>query len=542
VAAPIVYLLAGFFMFGLPVLERGGYMVGVGTDPQIFIWALAWWPHALLHGGDPLYSSAIYYPQGLDLAHGAMIPAAGVLLWPVTALLGPIGSYNVAMVLCPVLAATFGFLLFRRITGSFWAALVGGWLFGFSPYMLGQMAGHLHLTLVFLVPAIVHLALRAYANDAPRTWLVWLLVVALTIQFYIAAEVFVSLTIFGAVAFVAAFVLGDDSQRRRLRELGKTLVIAYAVTAVLSAPYLYEAFKPGEVPVLPARSDIVSADLLSYVLPSTLTLLGGSTFASTTAHFTEGGFEGGAYLGLPLIAMAVLGIVRGWRKLGVRVALVTLVVVVICSFGGHLHIRGAFTIPMPWAFVNDLPVLGQLLPARFSDYVFLIVALLAAVWLAQARTLLLAVALAALAVVFAWPALSTGPWKSPTGVPPLFATNAYKRYVRPTDSVLILPIAGTGPSMLWQAMADFRFPIDGGYALPPEAPNPYSLDPLYPDLQGLPAANAGPATISFLTRHAVSVILMEPGAPTTAPWETFLEHLGWHGAVHGGVLIMRHTS
>jgi hypothetical protein len=500
---------------------------------------MAWWPPSLVHGLDPIYTHALYYPDGLDLAHGAMVPAAALLLSPVTAVLGPIGSYNVAMVLSPVLAATFAFLLCRRLTGSFWAALVGGWLFGFSPYMLGQMAGHLHLTLVFLVPAIVHLVVRAWDGELPARWLVVLLTIALSLQLYISAEVLVSTALFGAVALAAAYILGDAQARERLRALVPPLAIASVAAAVLAVPYLYEAFKPGQVPAIPARTDIVSADLLSYVVPSTLTRIGGTTFATTTAHFTEGAFEGGAYLTLPLIAMAALGAWVGRRNLWVRVAVVTLLVIVICSFGGHLHINGAFTIPMPWAAIDRLPVLGQLLPARFADDVFLIVTVLAASWIARTSRRAVAGVLAVLAVVLAWPALSTGPWKSATGLPPLFASNAYQRYISPHDVALVLPIGGTGSSMLWQAAAHFRFPITGGYALPPEAPNPYTDDPLYPDLNGVPAANAGPATDSFLARHGVTVVLMQPGAATTAPWETFLEHLGWHATTHGGVLFMR---
>ncbi len=557
--APAIYLVAAVLMFGLPVTGAGHHMVGFGGDPQIFIWALGWWPHALVHGLNAIYSHAIYYPQGLDLAHGALIPAAAMLLSPVTALFGAVTAYNVGMVLSPVLAACFAFLLCRRLTGAFWAAAVGGWLFGFSPYLIGQMAGHLHLTLVFMIPAIVHLCLAARAGEGSRRWLAALLALALTVQFYISAEVFVSFTLFGAVAIVIAFGLGDADERLRLRELLVVLAWSYGGTAVLAAPYLYEAFKPGQVPVLPARGDIVSADFLSYLIPSQLTWLGGNSFAAATQPFTEGPFEGGAYLGLPLIAIAWMAARERFGTLGVRVALLTLVVVIVASFGGHLHVDGAFTIPLPWALVNDLPVIGQLLPARFSVYVFLIVSMLASVWLADAWRRpwpgqlaagaasgrggpwrrALAVVLAAGAIVFAWPALATGTWNTPTGLPPLFQSNAYTRYVSRSDVVLVLPIGGNGPSMLWQAVAHFRFPLAGGYALPPEAPNPYSLDPLYPDLNGTPAPNAGPATISFLARHGVTLVLMQVGAPTTAPWQTFLERLGWRAIVRGGVVLMR---
>ncbi len=536
------YLLISVLMFGLPMLEHSGRMIGFGTDPQIFIWALAWWPHALLHGLDPINTHVIYYPEGLDLAHGATIPAAAILLWPVTALLGPIGSYNVAMVLSPALAAAFAFVLCRRLTGSAWAALVGGWLFGFSPYVLGQMAGHLHLTLVFMVPAIVDLTLRAYAGELSRRRAVALLALALTVQLYIAAEVFVSLTLFGAVALAVAWLLGDHDDRGRLRELAVTLAGAYLGAAVLCAAYLYEAFKPGAVPAVLNRSELVSDDLLGYLLPTGWTLIGGRTFANATSNFTAGSVEGSAYLCLPLIALAALGARSAWRTLGVRVALVTLAVVIVCSFGGHLHVDGSKTVPMPWWIAERLPLLGQLLPARFSDYVFLITAVLASLSLARARSRLVAgtlAALATLAIAGAWPALGDGPWDNLAGVPPLFQTTAYRRLLGPRDVALVLPIGDTGPSMLWQAVSGFRFRMAAGYALPPEAPNPYKSDPLYYELNAAPVPRDGPLTAWFLAQHRVTVVLAPLGVATTPPWEALLERIGWHAAVDGGVLVMR---
>ena len=534
-----VYLAAALIMFARPLLNSSGRMLGIGTDPQIFIWALAWWPHALLHASNPLVSHAIYYPQGLDLAHGALIPAAALILAPVTALLGPLGAYNVAMVLSPVLAAWFCYLLCVRLTRSGWASLVAGWLFGFSPYLLGQMAGHLHLTLVFAVPAIVLLAVLSVDGRLSRGVAIGAIGLALTVQFYIAAEVFVSLSLFGAVALGWAWVWGDAEERRRLRELVVVLTGAYAVTAVACAPYLYEAFKPGQVPVLPDRSDAISADLLSYVLPSQLTAIGGGTFAATTARFTEGPIEGGAYIALPLLALAVLAVRSRWRAWGMRVALGTLSVIVVFSLGGHLHVGGDVSVVLPWRAAEHLPVLGLLLPARFSMFAYLIVGILAATWLARTRARWVALALAAIAVVAMWPAFP-GPWNSPAGLPELLTTTAYERSVGPRDVALVLPIGPSGPSMLWQAMTNFRFPIAAGYALPPEARNPYTDDPLYPDLNSVPAANAGPAARSFLRRHQVSVVLMPVGLPTTPPWQAFLERLGWHGVQRGGVVIMRH--
>ena len=127
-------------------------------DPTIYIWSLAWWPHALLHGLNPFVTNALFVPDRVDLARPFdAAPLAGIVAMPITLLFGPIVSYNLLMLASPMLAAFFAFFLCRYITRNFVSSLFGGYVFGFSTYMLGHMLGHLHLVLIFPIPAMVHL-------------------------------------------------------------------------------------------------------------------------------------------------------------------------------------------------------------------------------------------------------------------------------------------------------------------------------------------------------------------------------------------------
>ena len=62
---------------------------------------------------------------------------------PLTLLIGAFATVQRRHVLMPVLAAWTAFLLCRHLTRSFWASLVGGYLFGFSSYMLRPAEGHI---------------------------------------------------------------------------------------------------------------------------------------------------------------------------------------------------------------------------------------------------------------------------------------------------------------------------------------------------------------------------------------------------------------
>jgi hypothetical protein len=309
---------------------------------------------------------------------------------------------------------------------------------------------------------------------------------------------------------------------------------------VIVSPYLYYAFQPGGLPVLLGRTNVFSNDLLSFFVPTQVTKLGGAHFVSTTSKFTAGFVEGGAYFGFPLLAMIVLGAWRRWRRVDGKIMVLTLLVVVVCSLGGHLRIDGSTSIPLPWAIFHRLPVLGLALPSRFIVYGFLIGGMLAAAWLAEARARPVPWVLAALSVVFLWPAIGVGFWRGTPDLPSLFTDSAYKGVITSRDTALVLPVGGSGNSMLWQAEAGLRFKMASGYVVPPEAPDPYKNDPIYPTLTaGAPVPNEERAAWSFLVTHRVTVAVLDPSSPLASPWVPILQRLGWRAQAVGGAVVLR---
>ena len=101
-----------------------------------------WWPHAILHGAQPVR-------QPRALGAGRVATSSGRRRFPGSrccwrrsrSLAGPVAAYNVAAILLPALAALTAFLLCRHLTRSFWPSLAGGYLFGFSSYILGHELG-----------------------------------------------------------------------------------------------------------------------------------------------------------------------------------------------------------------------------------------------------------------------------------------------------------------------------------------------------------------------------------------------------------------
>ena len=71
-----LYLVVALLVVGLPVARHPESRIagGLYTDPQIFIWSFAWWPHAILHGLNPFVTHAIWSPVGTTLAWATTVP------------------------------------------------------------------------------------------------------------------------------------------------------------------------------------------------------------------------------------------------------------------------------------------------------------------------------------------------------------------------------------------------------------------------------------------------------------------------------------
>ena len=98
------YLVLAFCFLGIRVAAHPERDVvgGLFTDPQIFVWSFAWWPHAILHGLNPFYTHQIWAPDGFNLAWATSVPGLAIAFAPLTLLFGPVLAYNVASIAMPL--------------------------------------------------------------------------------------------------------------------------------------------------------------------------------------------------------------------------------------------------------------------------------------------------------------------------------------------------------------------------------------------------------------------------------------------------------
>jgi len=166
----------------------------------------------------------------------------------------------------------------------------------------------------------------------------------------------------------------------------------------------------------------------------------------------------------------------------VRIGAVSTVIILLISCGEVLKVNGRKTgLHSPYKLLTHVKYVENILPIRFMYFVWMGVALLAAVGIdvilrwhrkgshASSRTSSVRVGVAALVIaaitITLWPATSIP--MVPTAVPPWLLTSQASREIPATSTVLYYPypLPISNHSMINQAVGNFHYKIIGGEAI-----------------------------------------------------------------------------
>lgn len=536
-ASLLIYLALSVLFFGRSLAPSNG-QIGSGPDPSLFVWVLAWWSHAIAGRLNVFMTDAIWAPSGINLAWTTCIPLAAWIALPLTRTLGPVVSYNLLCLLAPAVASWTAFILCRYMTRTYWPSFLGGYIFGFSSYMLGQMLAHLHLLLVFPVPLAVYLVVRRLSADIRAASFVILLALVLVVQFLFTIEIFATMTMFGAMAILLGISFTSGDARSRLCRLIGPILAGYAIAIVLVSPYLYYLFAFGSPHGSMWSPAAFSADLVNFVIPTPTNILGRiGAFESISNRFTGNAAEAGSYLGLPLILIAAIFARFHWREPLGKLLVDSLIIICVLSLGPFLQIAGMRSIGMPGKLLARLPIMDNALPARFVLYAFLDLAIITSIWLATIteRTVSKYV-ISALAVLLLTPNLSARLWTTPVDIPSFFSNELYRNYLAQGETVVILPYGIRGNSMLWQAETGMYFRMAGGWTgpVPPEFDSWPIVDALY---AGAYLPDADNQLRAFLANHGVTAVIVSDREKNA--WQPLLSTFGVTPVDVGCVSIYR---
>jgi len=511
-AALSIYGVISLIVLGRPLIGHfREVQIGINTDPPLFMWFLAWWPHAIANGLNPFFTRLLWAPVGLNLTWTTSIPLPSLIMWSVTATLGPVASFNCLMLIAPALAAWTTFLLCRHVCRSWWPALLGGYIFGFSDFMLSEeLGGHIHTTIVFLVPLSALITVRAIQGEIATGRFIATLAAILVAQFLTSTEIFATMTIFGAMAMTVAWAYAPPDTARKIAAQMVSIGIAYAIAGIVLSPFIYWLFALGLPHGEFASSEIFSSGLLDFLANSRL----------------------------PLIAVAVVYAISRWRSPVCKVLIIMALVASILALGPRLHIANRAYFELPGEILEALPMIDKALPMRFVMYSFLCLAVAASLWFASNQWgLILNCTVAAILIFLIRPGFATQRTRS-VDVPAFFTDGIYRDYLHPNENVLVLPFGHRGDSMLWQADTGMYFRMAGGWTGPSPA-----------EFAGWPIMTAFTAAIflpdasaqlgAFMAHHRVDAAVVADDDPDAGFWRALLSGLSSAKESAGGVTVFR---
>lgn len=335
------------WLVGLAVAFHPALLSGFGElqinlgDPRLVQYVLehSWRWLAGHPGHEAFWSPPVFYPAANVGAYTDTLVGSAPVYWLLRALsleAGP--AYQLWMMACLSLDFLAAWLLLRRALGlGPWAAATGAFLFGFGVNRLANFNSPQLFPLYFGVLALYG-GLRALEPDQSsgrrRAWLA-LLFAGLCLQ---AWSTFYP-TFFLGLVLVVATLAGLLFRESRTRLLG--LVRAHPIALALG----FAACALGLWPL--ARAHLAAAEELglrhwnevalslpnwgSWLFPGERNLVYGSLSDSQLFTFTTAPSQHSNGVGFLTLALALFGLWQGRRRASVRVASVTLLVLLLLS-------------------------------------------------------------------------------------------------------------------------------------------------------------------------------------------------------------------
>ncbi|HUO04005.1 MAG TPA: hypothetical protein VMU16_02290 [Candidatus Binataceae bacterium] len=549
VRAASLYLAVSLFVFGRPLAGHfRDSFIGTGPSPVGLMMFMTWWPYALMHRLNPFYSDFMWAPVGINMTWVTSLPLPALVMWPIAAAFGPIAAYNIISLLSPPLAAWAAFLLCRHLSRSWWPSLLGGYLFGFSAYMLSEeISGDRHLTLAFPVPLAILTAVRAITEpkDPAIGRLILSFAALFVVEFLISTEIFATMALFGASALFVGWLFAPPQTAQRIVTVIIAIAWASLLAVVILSPYIYWLFALGVPPgeVWQGATDLFSGDPVRFAIPAIDNAIGSlAPFRNLAERFFTGGMETNSwYIGVPMLAILAAYGWRQWRSRLGGTLLILFVFVSLSALGRRPYVFGFRPYSLVGEIIYSLPLLNKALPSRFMMYSFLILAVIVSLWFATNR--LGSAANAVLAAVVIGAALPNPlyPWSQPARSPAFFSDGTYREYLNPGENVLILPFGHRGQSDLWLAESGMYFRLVGGWV------GPYPAEFLgwpvllaFTDSAYLPDANTQLG--AFLAHFKVAAAVVADSDPEAAVWRECFANFSSANTHIGGVTVFRIRS
>ena len=382
--ALLLYVALAILLTARTWLSPGDRWVGGCCDPEQTMWFLRWVPSAIEQGVDPFVTFRMNAPEGVNLMWNAWTPLVGLLLAPVTVVAGPLAAYNIAIVGAIATSSLAAFAALRRYAPGIAGPLLGGAVYGFSPYVISHASIHLNLALVWAPPVMLVLLDELLVRRHHRASVLGLAIgVMAGFQVLVFEEVLATGAVAAAVfaAMLAITVRDRELIRQGAVRVARAFVPALAgLVVVAGIPLAVQFAGPLRLTQRVQETERFGTDLLNLVVPTRFQLLAPIAATGMSDQFSVLYHEATAYVGLPLLVILGVTVWRRWADLRIRIGGLMALAMLILSLGQGLRIGNVDTgIPMPWLLFSQLPLLEHALPGRLTVYMWLAVGSIVAI-------------------------------------------------------------------------------------------------------------------------------------------------------------------
>lgn len=368
--AGLVYTALTLIYFAPALSTFTTSMIGPPGDNMAGYWSFWWGFDKVLMGSGSLTSSNyLYYPEGSSLYYFAWSFYNLFLSFFLRLFFGAVTVYNLVILHGYPIAGIGAFLLVRYFTNSSFIALIGGFIFAFSPNHFARSLHHLHINSIQFIPFFVLSFIRAVKGSRVRDLLpaiVFFLLNALCEWTYMILA--------GYFMLFSYMYLAIQRHRLFLKDVAAKIGIITGSTLLLLSPWLWSMTKIGlrspEVDV-GGRNTYVT-DLLGLFVPGHCHWLGGvNAIAQVNGAFTGNYAETSTYLGLGCLILVVIA----FRRIVLRISKFLLggASFLIMALGPQIHVLGkSLPVGLPYTVIAFVPFLSNVrCPSRFMVYVYL---------------------------------------------------------------------------------------------------------------------------------------------------------------------------
>lgn len=428
------------------LLNPTGHLYSVPlADKGTNLWNLWWVYYALFERHvSPLWCDLVFYPWGGDLRYHTLSVVNGVLAAPVTAVFGPVVSYNALFFVWTIITGVFAALWGRMFGLSRMTAVALGFIAAFHPFRWNHVE-HLNLFSTVWMMAAFYCCERWMQSKSIQNFFLYLLVwgLALFSDWYFG--------LFVGIYYSLRLIVDLIHNKNKFH----TTQICYAFLLpfiILGGLVVFYFQPPAQNPPYPVRPDEVgimyssfwSLSLIHFVIPLWM-FPWMSSFPKTGAEFA-------LHPGYAQMILGVLGLCY-WKKLAITkpsklFLLLMMFTFALISLGPLLKIYSSvqtllgYPVPMPAMIFEFIPGLTSMrVFTRFAFVAWLGMSLIGLIYLQQIVFLKIKVSsqliiLGGLSVLFLietqWKPLSVIDYDPPTDIVSHINGNVLELPVEPT--------------------------------------------------------------------------------------------------------------